>query len=107
MSDYLNSPDSDEDNTVKKEPEREPLSEADRESILGLTASLKATGNEKFAKQDYNEALEDYTAAVNELKKAGLPKDVLILLNRSATYLALKRYVPAMNDANQGTIWTY
>ena len=97
MSDYLNTADSgsDEENT-------ETLTEAEIMVARGEAAKLKAEGNDFFGKGDYDQALEKYTGAVNALKKAKLPKDALILLNRSATYLALKRFVPAMNDANQG-----
>lgn len=38
------------------------------------------------------------------MKSVGLQKEVpasLLLLNRSASYISLKRYVPALNDANQ------
>ena len=105
MSTYLNEADSDSDgekNTTSKESVREPLSEEQVNGILETTAALKAEGNAFFSKSEFEGALEKYTAAVSLLKESDLPKDGLILLNRSATYLALKRYVPALNDANQG-----
>ena len=78
------------------------LTEDEKAAILELCAGLKASGNTFFGNHEYDGALKDYTEAVTQLKKANLPRDVLILLNRSATYLALKRFVPALNDANQG-----
>lgn len=71
------------------------------EDILQRCATLKATGNDLFSKSEFEPALASYSEAVNLLKKNDLPKDALILLNRSATFLALKRYVPAMSDASQ------
>ena len=72
-----------------------------KEEVLATCLSLKTVGNEHFGKAEYELALAKYTEAVNLLKKSELPKDPLILLNRSATFLALKRYVPAMSDASQ------
>lgn len=106
MSNYLNEADSDSDSEKKTKVgglEREPLSEEQTQGILEASAALKAEGNAFFSKSEFEQALEKYTAAVSLLKESNLPKDGLILLNRSATYLALKRYVPALNDANQGT----
>lgn len=107
MSSYLDEKDSDSDdggsNTGAK-TKSEPVTEEQRESILSMCAALKTEGNGHFSKSEFEEALAKYTAAVNLLKNSNLPKDVLILLNRSATYLALKRYVPALNDANQGIV---
>ena len=37
------------------------------------------------------------------LKSSKLPMDDVILTNRSATYLALKKYVPASHDAFQAS----
>jgi tetratricopeptide (TPR) repeat protein len=103
MSSYLNEEDSESENegNVQKN-KKEPLSEEEQASVLAMCTSLKTEGNAHFSKSEFDQALEKYTAAVNTLKEAGLPKDCLILLNRSATYLAMKRYVPALNDANQG-----
>jgi tetratricopeptide (TPR) repeat protein len=103
MSNYLDSGDSsDEENKALKPGGVETL-EIDKEHILELCAGLKASGNTCFGSGDFDGAVKDYTEAVNLLKNSRLPKDSLILLNRSATYLALKRYVPALNDANQAT----
>ena len=38
---------------------------------------------------------------MNSLKEVGLPKDSILLLNRSASYLGIKKYVSALSDANQ------
>ena len=95
MSSYLEDSDSDEE--VSKVP-------VDPEAVKVATeeaAAMKATGNTAFGAGNYEEALESYTAAVNALKVVRADRDPLILLNRSATYLALKRYVPALYDANQ------
>ena len=63
--------------------------------------SLKGLGNTAFGAKDYDEALKHYSAAVKLLKDTRCPRDALILLNRSATFLALKRFVPALYDATQ------
>lgn len=105
MSSYLDEKDSDSDDGGKNATAKiqtEPLTEEEREAVLAMCAGLKAEGNGHFSKSEFDEALAKYTAAVNLLKTSNLPKDALILLNRSATFLALKRYVPALNDANQG-----
>ena len=101
MSSYLEEDDSESDSGGKGGKET-ALSEEEKKSVLDSCAALKAEGNAHFGKSEFDDALIMYTEAVNSLKTAGLPKDCLILLNRSATYLALKRYVPALNDANQG-----
>lgn len=99
MSSYLDTADSgsEDDNSPKLF-----VSEEDKATALQESARLKGEGNDHFGKSEFTEALDKYTQAVNILKKADLSRDALILLNRSATYLALKRYVPALNDANQG-----
>ena len=105
MSSYLDEKDSDSDDGGKNSVGKiqlEPLTEEQREGVLAECAGLKTEGNGHFSKSEFEEALAKYTAAVNLLKTSDLPKDSLILLNRSATFLALKRYVPALNDANQG-----
>ena len=96
MSGYLNTADSDD------EADSETLAQTSEEEKLagkGKSAASKADGDEKFRSKDYNGALEAYTSAINALKSAGLPPDAVILSNRSATYLLLKRYVPACHDA--------
>mmetsp|Transcript_55599 Transcript_55599/g.109754 ORF Transcript_55599/g.109754 Transcript_55599/m.109754 type:complete len:184 (+) Transcript_55599:61-612(+) len=104
MSSYLNEEDSDSDGERNVAVKGEPMTEEQTEGVVVMAAALKAEGNGHFSKGEFEEALTKYTAAVNTLKEAGLPKDCLILLNRSATYLALKRYVPALNDANQAIV---
>lgn len=107
MSSYLDEKDSDSDDGGKNggaNTQTEPLTEEQKESVLAMCSGLKTEGNGHFSKSEFEEALAKYTAAVNLLKTSNLDKDALILLNRSATYLALKRYVPALNDANQGKL---
>lgn len=60
--------------------------------IIMLLPSLSLY-NAHFA--DYNRLLLLYQAAVRLCASSGLPPDALVLSNRAATYLALKRYVPA------------
>jgi tetratricopeptide (TPR) repeat protein len=93
MSDYLEKDSSDEE-VAPVDPEGQARAQEE-------ATALKTIGNEAFGKQDYGTALENYTNAVNVLKAAGCKPDPLVLLNRSATYLALKRYVPALYDANR------
>jgi tetratricopeptide (TPR) repeat protein len=101
MSDYLNEADSDAEDGPTSGGD---LSPADIELVMARCQEFKVAGNSHFSAGEYDSALQQYTNAVNALKTAHLPKDCLILLNRSATYLALKRYVPALNDANQGDL---
>lgn len=103
MSDYLDQADSDSDNE-KNNKNIQNLSKDEIDAIIEQCNILKIEGNNHFSKAEYDLALEKYTNAVNLLKVSNLPKDCLILLNRSATYLALKRYVPALNDANQSVL---
>ena len=93
MSGYLDKDSSDDD--------AGPLDPEQLEMATAEALAQKDVGNEAFKSGDYDGALEAYTAAVNVLKAAHCKQDPLILLNRSATYLALKRYVPALYDANQ------
>ena len=97
MSSYLDDSDSDE-NEVREEVSEEAKAEAVQGSVLA-----KEEGNDKFKEGNYEEAVAAYTNGVNLLKGAALKKDIsmsVILLNRAATYLAMKRYVPALYDAN-------
>lgn len=103
MSNYLDTGDSSDEENKGQKHGNDADASIDKEHILELCAGLKTSGNACFSQGEYDGALKDYTAAVNLLKNSKLPKDPLILLNRSATYLALKRYVPALNDANQAT----
>ena len=95
MSSYL-----DNDSSTDEEGQNsvDPIAQ---EQAKTEATELKTIGNEAFGKGDYDAALEHYTKAVNVLKSAKCKPDAVILLNRSATYLALKRYVPALYDANQ------
>mmetsp|Transcript_28147 Transcript_28147/g.36880 ORF Transcript_28147/g.36880 Transcript_28147/m.36880 type:complete len:199 (+) Transcript_28147:30-626(+) len=75
--------------------EEEPLSEDEARTI---SLECKAKGNEFFATQNYEDAIDQYSLALKQLKRVGIT-DHIILGNRSAAYLALKRYVPALRDA--------
>jgi tetratricopeptide (TPR) repeat protein len=97
MSTYLEEQDTDDESGAKAIP-LDP--EAQRVATEEAT-SLKGLGNTAFGAKDYDAALKHYSDAINLLKKARCPRDSLILLNRSATYLALKRFVPALYDATQ------
>mmetsp|Transcript_43701 Transcript_43701/g.68329 ORF Transcript_43701/g.68329 Transcript_43701/m.68329 type:complete len:183 (-) Transcript_43701:284-832(-) len=84
-------------------PERENENDNEQlqiseEEARSLTSELKAQGNAAFSAQDYEEAIRLYTEAIKVLKKVGAA-DHIILGNRSASFLALKRYVPALRDA--------
>eukprot|EP01039_Chlorochromonas_danica_P008505 gene8505-9375_t len=98
MASYLDTPDSDQESAS---PELVELTEAEKVAILSQVSASRVQGNDHFAQGQYEDALTQYNEAVNLLKKNHLDKDVVILLNRAATFLALKRYVPALNDANQ------
>ena len=98
MSSYLDE-DSDESDAVKTYTEEE-------QTIAKETAlASKEEGNSFFKQgaEGWDDAVKHYTTGINSLKGAGLDMDPVMatmLLNRSATYLALKRYVPALYDAN-------
>jgi tetratricopeptide (TPR) repeat protein len=99
MSNYLDTADSGSDEDEKVGTVTSP---EEKEFALQDCARIKGEGNDHFSKSEFQEALTKYSEALNTLKNANLPKDALILLNRCASYLALKRFVPALNDANQG-----
>jgi len=99
MSTYFESRDSSDD---EEAVDKKEISEVDEASMKEAASILKTEGNSFFSQGQYSEALEKYSEAINILKRASLPKDAILLLNRSATYLAIKKYVPALNDANQG-----
>ena len=100
MSSYLESGDSTDDSVDNNE---KAMSEEELALIKEECAQLKAAGNELFSQSVFSEAIIKYSEAVKILKNARLPKDSIILLNRCAAYLAINKYVPALNDANQGT----
>jgi hypothetical protein len=103
MSSYLESGDS-TDESVDNE---KAISEEELAQVKEECAQLKAAGNELFSQSLYTEAIVKYSEAVKILKNAHLPKDSIILLNRCAAYLAINKYVPALNDANQGDYIQY
>lgn len=98
MSDYLNGSDSESEN----EKEKIVLDEATRADILQTALNLKTEANQKFSAASYEDAVKIYSEAIKLLKENGLDRDPILFLNRSASYMALKRFVPALNDANQG-----
>lgn len=70
--------------------------------ITETVMKLKAEGNDFFANGNFDEAISKYSEAIDTLKRLKVSKDPIILLNRCAAFLSVKRYVPALNDANQG-----
>lgn len=64
----------------------------------GSAASLKA-GDEFLAKQDYEHALEEYTAAVNQADSPGMKS--LSLGKKGEVYLAQKNYTAAKAAAEE------
>jgi len=97
MSSYLDKDDSSDEDKAEIDP-------VAQEQAKSEALAEKALGNDAFGAQDFDTALEHYTNAVNVQKAARCTQDPVILLNRSATYLALKRYVPALYDANQAEL---
>lgn len=102
MSSYLNEDDSDDDipkiiNNTTVYTEGDIIDAKEKVSIN------KSIGDDAFRNKDYIKSLEGYTNAINILKSVNLPQDSIILSNRSAVYLALKRYVPACHDAIQSS----
>ena len=61
----------------------------------------KTTANEAFKAGDYDTALEGYTESISTEKSMNFPMDTNLYANRAATYLALKRHVPAYHDSIQ------
>lgn len=98
MSNYLETEDSDEDAPLEC-----TLSEEEQAAIREQCGALKAEGNASFSSQEYEQAIEKYTQILGLLKSSNMPLDDVILCNRSACYLALKRYVPASHDALQAS----
>ena len=94
MSSYLTEDDTDDEIQGEVDP-------VAVQTALEEAAAFKSVGNEAFKVQDYESALKAYTEAINALKRSNCPKDPILFLNRSATYLALKRYIPANYDAAQ------
>jgi tetratricopeptide (TPR) repeat protein len=99
MSTFFEEDSSGDETTAKSVPRSEEEIAAAKESSL----TNKAAGDDAFRAKNFDEALASYTGAINALKSAGLPSDSVILANRSATYLALKRFIPACHDAIQSS----
>ena len=104
MSNYFDGSDTSDEETSKNlnatQSNTPDLTVEEKEALLEKCKSIKDEGNSHFSKANYDDALLKYTEALKLLKEGKQGKDPVIMLNRSATYLALKRYVPALNDAN-------
>lgn len=98
MSSYLDEADTDDEGAAVSDVPVDP--EAQR-IATEEAAELKAMGNTAFGAKNFEEALTHYSRAIKLLKDARCTRDPLILLNRSATFIALKRFVPAHYDASQ------
>ena len=92
------------DNTLTVPSEEDYV--AEEEDHLGdyerKIACWKELGNKSFSEQDYDNAVKHYSRAINVLKKLDLTTEkqyVTIYANRSAAYLALKKWVAASWDA--------
>jgi tetratricopeptide (TPR) repeat protein len=94
MSSYLDGSDSDEEVSKSVDPEIAAVA-------TEKSKASKAVADAAFGAKDFEGAAAAYTQAINDLKEVGLPKSSVLLANRSASYLALKRYVPACHDAMQ------
>ena len=97
MSTFLDEPDTDED-------EATPVSTLTPEEIEDVKAKIltfKTEGDGFFRTQSFEDSVTAYSECIKLAKANGLPPDAVILANRSAGYLALKRYVPACHDAIQ------
>ncbi|KIJ28582.1 hypothetical protein M422DRAFT_189532 [Sphaerobolus stellatus SS14] len=68
-------------------------------SVLPQDAErIKAEGNALFGKGDYANAIDKYTTAISIV-----PDNAILYANRSACYMALKRYGDARTDAKKAT----
>ncbi|KIK50363.1 hypothetical protein GYMLUDRAFT_51265 [Collybiopsis luxurians FD-317 M1] len=74
-------------------PEPEPPEEGD---IVKQAEKVKEKGNVAFKAGKYQEAIEHYTKAI-EMN----PLEPAFLTNRAASYMALKRFRPALDDCQQ------
>ncbi|GAV99525.1 protein prenylyltransferase [Lentinula edodes] len=71
-------------------PEPDPLEEG---NIVQRAEKVKEKGNVAFKATKYQEAIEHYTKAI-EMN----PLEPAFLTNRAASYIALKRFRPALDD---------
>ncbi len=63
--------------------------------------SLKNEADNHFRSKSYEDAVNAYGACLKLAESSGLPVDAVILLNRSAAYLALKKYASACRDVTR------
>lgn len=101
MSTYFDSNESDSDEGSAGGVSAGEITPAAVEEARALALAAKNEGNASFSAGKLEEAVAKYGEAMMALKVANLPKDGVLHLNRSASYMGLKRYVPALNDANQ------
>ena len=84
----------------EEEQQDTEMSEPDWEGDVDAKVALwKTEGNTAFSAADYQSAVVSYTRAITALKRSGKDPIAPILGNRAASYLALKRWVPASWDA--------
>ena len=56
-----------------------------------------AEGNAAFSSSNFELAVQHYSEALKVLKSVGAPNDSVIILNRSAAYIGLKRFVSVVD----------
>ncbi|THU97707.1 protein prenylyltransferase [Dendrothele bispora CBS 962.96] len=81
-------------NATPPESAPRPLEEDD--DVSKRAEQIKEKGNQAFKAGKYQEAIGDYTKAI-ELN----PIEPAFLTNRAASYMALKRFRPALDDCQQ------
>ncbi|CCC69848.1 hypothetical protein NCAS_0D02670 [Naumovozyma castellii] len=80
------------------EPEPK-LSEKERELVNEQAIKLKLEGNKAVERENYKDAIDKYTRAIDLLKKNGLPVDRGYLSNKSLALTKSGRYEEACDDA--------
>ncbi|GAA5971575.1 hypothetical protein JCM3765_007349 [Sporobolomyces pararoseus] len=63
-------------------------------------AALKAEGNELFAKQEWESAIECYSEALEVVEESDIVSKTALLSNRSACFIKLLRFEKALADGN-------
>lgn len=115
-SSYFDTPDSEDDDSEDDEllpkklvPEHDTEDEDNSiESVEEVLNDFKNEGNSYYSKNNYEEAVKSYTSGIKLIKKYNLEEKYSVFyLNRAASYIALKRFVPALNDANLGKIFFF